>query len=47
MEFGTVERRPAFERYWERVGNRPAALRAKGIDDALMAERQGHAPPTG
>ena len=37
MEFGTIERRPAFERYWERLGARPAALRAKGIDDALLA----------
>ena len=25
MQFGTIERRPAFERYWERIGNRPAA----------------------
>jgi glutathione S-transferase len=37
MQFGTIEKRPAFERYWERVGNRPAALRAKSIDDALIA----------
>ncbi len=37
MQFGTIEKRPAFERYWERVGNRPAALRAKEIDDALTA----------
>lgn len=33
--FGTIEKRPAFERYWERIRNRPAALRAKAIDDAL------------
>ncbi|MBD0276115.1 MAG: glutathione S-transferase N-terminal domain-containing protein, partial [Acetobacteraceae bacterium] len=43
MEFGTIERRPAFERYWQRLGARPAALRAKGIDDALAAERQEQA----
>ncbi len=47
MQFGTIERRPAFERYWERVAARPAALRAKGIDDALMAERQEQAPQAG
>ena len=45
MVFGTVERRPAFERYWERIRTRPAALRAKAADDALMAERQAAAPP--
>jgi glutathione S-transferase len=33
--FGTIEKRPAFERYWERIRSRPAALRAKAIDDAL------------
>jgi glutathione S-transferase len=37
MQFGTIEKRPAFERYWQRVSNRPAALRAKAIDDALIA----------
>jgi glutathione S-transferase len=45
LMFGTVEKRPAFERYWQRIGARPAALRANAIDDALMAERQ--APPAG
>ena len=38
MQFGTIEKRPAFERYLERVSNRPAALRAKAIDDALIAQ---------
>jgi glutathione S-transferase len=38
--FGTIEKRPAFERYWTRISARPAALRAKGIDDALMPEQQ-------
>jgi glutathione S-transferase len=36
MHFGTIERRPAFERYFERLSARPAALRAREIDDALV-----------
>jgi glutathione S-transferase len=36
MMFGTMEKRPVFERYWERIGSRPAAVRARAIDDALM-----------
>jgi glutathione S-transferase len=40
LTFGSIERRPAFERYWERISARPAALRAKEIDDALMAGQQ-------
>lgn len=40
MAFGTIEKRPAFERYWERLSKRPAALRAKEIDDALVAKQQ-------
>lgn len=35
MMFGTIEKRPAFERYWARIGSRPAAMRARQIDDAL------------
>lgn len=38
LRFGTIEKRPAFERYWERISRRPAALRANEIDDALMAK---------
>jgi glutathione S-transferase len=34
--FGTLEKRPAFERYWQQIGTRPAALRAKELDDALV-----------
>lgn len=37
MQFGTIEKRPGFERYWSRLGNRPAALRARKIDDDLAA----------
>jgi glutathione S-transferase len=43
MEFGTIETRPAFERYFERLSARPAAIRAREIDDALVAEKT---PPT-
>jgi glutathione S-transferase len=37
MQFGMIEKRPAFERYWQRLSTRPAALRAKEIDDKLAA----------
>jgi glutathione S-transferase len=40
LMFGSIEKRPAFERYWQRIGNRPAALRARAIDDALMPKKQ-------
>ena len=36
MQFGTVEKRPVFERYWSLISNRPAAVRAREIDDALL-----------
>ncbi len=37
MQFGTLEKRPAFETYWARISERPAAIRARAIDDALLA----------
>ena len=40
MMFGTLEKRSSFERYWERIGNRPAAVRARDIDDALLPPEQ-------
>jgi glutathione S-transferase len=40
MRFGSIEKRPAFESYWQRISTRAAALRATKIDDALAAERQ-------
>jgi glutathione S-transferase len=40
MMFGTIEKRPAFERYVGGLMARPAAVRAREIDDALIAERQ-------
>ena len=39
MMFGSIEKRPAFEAYWERIKGRQAAVRAKQIDDALMPDR--------
>ena len=41
MMFGAIEKRPAFERYWERLSTRPAANRAREIDDALMPKPEG------
>lgn len=41
MQFGTIEKRPAFQRYWDRLATRTAVLRAKAIDDALLQ------PPVG
>jgi glutathione S-transferase len=38
MAFGTIDKRPAFERYWRLLGARPAAQRAREIDDKLVAE---------
>jgi len=40
LRFGSIERRPAFERYWERLATRPAAVRAREIDDALIAAKK-------
>ena len=45
MQFGTIEKRPAFDQYWRRLSARPAALRAKEIDDQLAAQQQ--ASPSG
>ena len=36
MQFGTIERRHAFEAYWDRLEARPAHKRATAIDDALI-----------
>lgn len=40
LQFGTMERRPAFEAYARRIQARPAAIRANEIDNALMPEQQ-------
>lgn len=36
LQFGTIEKGPAFERYWAGLAARPAAVRARAMDDALM-----------
>jgi glutathione S-transferase len=38
MMFGTLDRRPAFERYWQRMSARPAYTRATKLDDEKAAE---------
>lgn len=38
--FGMVEKRPAFEQYWQRLSSRPACIRAKELDDALVAQQK-------
>ena len=37
LMFGTIPRRPIFERYVQALSARPAAVRAREIDDALIA----------
>lgn len=37
MQFGTIPKRPAFERYWETISTRPAAVEARKLDDSLIA----------
>jgi glutathione S-transferase len=36
LMFGTIEKRPAFANYWQRISSRPAYARAAKLDDALM-----------
>ena len=40
MQFGAIEKRPAFERYCERLSRRPAAVRARELDDALTPKQR-------
>jgi glutathione S-transferase len=40
LQFGTIDKRPAFEAYVARISGRPAAIRAREIDDALIAAAQ-------
>jgi glutathione S-transferase len=44
LQFGTIGKRPAFEAYWNGLFNRPAAIRAREIDDALIAQQQQAQP---
>ena len=41
MQFGTIEKRPAFEAYHAKVADRPAAKRAAALDDAAMPKQGG------
>jgi len=45
MQFGGIDKRPAFVDYWERISARPAAVRAREIDDGLIAAAQAKAEP--
>ncbi len=40
LMFGSIEKRPAFEAYWARIAWRPAAARAKALDDAAMPAKE-------
>lgn len=44
MQFGMIDKRAAFEAYYSRLSARPAAVRARQIDDALIAERERAKP---
>jgi len=39
LQFGSIEKRPAFEAYWNGIKDRPAAVRARAIDDALIPKK--------
>lgn len=41
LRFGSIEDRPAFRAYWERLAERPAAVRARELDDAAMPKQEG------
>jgi len=42
LMFGSIDKRPAFERYAARLEARPAAQRANAFDDALMPDQPAH-----
>ena len=44
MQFGSIEKRPIFEEYVGRLMSRPAAVRAREMDDALIAEQKQAEP---
>ncbi|HEX8448692.1 MAG TPA: glutathione S-transferase family protein [Allosphingosinicella sp.] len=44
MMFNSIDRRPAFVDYFERISSRPAAVRARELDDALMPEQSRPEP---
>jgi glutathione S-transferase len=40
LQFGSVEKRASFEKYYAGISKRPAAIRARAIDDGLIAARK-------
>jgi glutathione S-transferase len=44
MMLGLIEKQPVFEQYWGRISRRPAAIRAREIDDALAADQRRTVP---
>jgi len=44
MMFGSIPKRPSFEDYFGRLQARPAATRARELDDAAIAAQQQSAP---
>jgi glutathione S-transferase len=41
LQFGSIDDRPAFRAYSERLRGRPAAIRARQLDDAAMPPKAG------
>jgi glutathione S-transferase len=41
LRFKSIEPRPAFKAYWDRLSHRPAYVRASQMDDALIGEVGG------
>ena len=39
LMFGTIEKRPAFQQYLQRLSTRPAYVRARELDEALLAKK--------
>lgn len=39
LQFGSIDKRPAFEAYWSRLTARPAHQRARAADDALLPKK--------
>jgi len=37
LQFGTLDKDPAFDPYWQLISSRPAHVRGREIDDALIA----------
>lgn len=46
LQFGSLEARPEYQAYWDRLKDRPAYLKAKAIDDEEMHRQLGAAKAT-